>query len=100
MSKKIFKGKVVSDKMEKTVVVSVEVPKKHPIYGKDIKNTKKFKARNLADAALNDIVTIQESKPYSKTVKWEVLDVVEKAAVDNAKVKSSKSTAKTTKKGK
>ncbi len=76
MAKKTFKGSVVSDKMQKTVVVAVELPKKHPLYNKEIKNTKRFKARNEVDAKLNDIVVIEECRPYSKEVTWKVVEVV------------------------
>ena len=75
MSKKIFRGKVVSDKMQKTVVVSVEIPKLHPMYGKKVKNTKKFMARNEIEAKMGDEVVIQESRPYSKNVTWIVTEV-------------------------
>lgn len=76
MSKKTFSGKIISDKMQKTVVVSVDVPKRHPLYFKTIKNTKKFKARNEMDAKLGDVVVIEESKPYSKDVCWRVVEVL------------------------
>lgn len=75
MPRKVFKGTIVSDKMEKTVVVAVEMPKKHPLYGKNIKNTKRFKARNEIDAKLGDTVYITESRPLSKTVSWIVSEV-------------------------
>ncbi len=78
MTKKILLGHVVSDKMQKTVVVSVEIPKKHPIYKKSIKNTKRFKARNEMNAKLGDSVKIQESRPYSKETTWEVFEVITK----------------------
>ena len=77
MPKRIFKGKVVSDKMNKTVVVAVEMPKKHPLYNKEIKNTRRFKARNEAEATLGADVIIEESKPFSKEVSWIVKEVVE-----------------------
>ena len=78
MTKKILLGHIVSDKMQKTVVVSVEIPKKHPIYKKSIKNTKRFKARNEMNAKLGDSVKIQESRPYSKETTWEVFEVITK----------------------
>lgn len=77
MSKKTFKGKVISDKMTKTVVVAVELPKRHAVYGKIIKNTRKFKARNEMNAKLNSLVTIEECNPYSKDVCWIVTEVEE-----------------------
>ncbi|EKD96135.1 MAG: 30S ribosomal protein S17 [uncultured bacterium] len=75
MPKRMFTGKVVSEKMKKTVVVSVEIPKRHPKYGKSIKNTKRFKARNEKSAKLGDVVLIMESRPYAKEVTWEVIEV-------------------------
>ena len=76
MSKKVFTGLVVSDKMQKTVVVAVEIPKRHPIYGKEIKNTQKFMAHNEVSARLGDKVTIQESRPLSRHKTWVVLQVL------------------------
>lgn len=76
MSKKILIGKIVSDKMQKTVVVSVDIPKRHEVYKKLIKNSKRFKARNEIEAKLNDIVSIEECKPFSKEVTWRVIEVL------------------------
>lgn len=70
MPKRVFEGIVVSDKMQKNVVVAVEIPKNHPTYNKILKNTKRFKVRNTIDAKLNDVVLIEESRPYSKEVTW------------------------------
>lgn len=78
-SKKTLTGKIVSDKMLKTVVVAVEMPKKHPVYKKVIRNTKRFKARNETDAKLGDVVTIEETRPYSRQVTWKVTEIVELA---------------------
>ena len=79
MPKRILKGIVTSTKMQKTVVVAVDMPKRHPIYKKTLKNTRKFKARDDIGVKVNDIVTIEESRPYSKEVTWKVLEVVESA---------------------
>lgn len=79
MSAKILKGTVVSDKMNKTVVVAVESPKSHPIYGKTIKNTMRFKAHNELGVVKGDDVTIKECKPYSKETTWEVLEKITRA---------------------
>uniref|UniRef100_A0A7C4XUR3 Small ribosomal subunit protein uS17 n=1 Tax=candidate division WWE3 bacterium TaxID=2053526 RepID=A0A7C4XUR3_UNCKA len=79
MSGKIFVGKVTSNKMQKTVVVSVEITKRHPIYRKILKNTRKFKARDEMGAKMGDIVKIVETKPYSKDVTWKVLELVAEA---------------------
>jgi small subunit ribosomal protein S17 len=74
MPKKVLTGKVVSNKMTKTVVVAVEMPKRHPLYGKVIKNTRRFKAH--AENPLNegDLVVIEECKPYGKEVTWRVVE--------------------------
>lgn len=76
MSKKVLKGTVVSNKMQKTVVVAVEMPKRHPLYGKLIKNTRRFKARTEKALNLGDVVSIEESMPYSKETAWRVSEVV------------------------
>ncbi|HLB51689.1 30S ribosomal protein S17 [candidate division WWE3 bacterium RIFCSPHIGHO2_12_FULL_38_15] len=75
MPKKMFKGKIVSEKMNKTVIVAVEFPKRHPKYAKSIKNTKRFKARNEKNIKLGDIVLIEESRPYAKNVNWKVIEI-------------------------
>jgi small subunit ribosomal protein S17 len=74
MPKKRFSGTVVSDKMTSTVVVAVSAVKKHPVYAKKIKNTRKFKARTEKKLAIGDLVTIEECRPYSKTVTWKVIE--------------------------
>jgi small subunit ribosomal protein S17 len=76
MSKKILKGEVISDKMEKTVVVAVNVAKKHPIYEKALKVTRKFKARDEIGVPIGSTVVIEEHKPFSKEVTWLVKEVV------------------------
>jgi small subunit ribosomal protein S17 len=73
-------GKVVSDKMDKTIVVLVERKVKHPIYGKVIRLSKKFHAHDETNTyVVGDIVTISESRPLSKTKNWVVSALVEKA---------------------
>ena len=79
MPRKILTGKVVSTKMQKTVVVAVEMTKRHPIYRKLVKNTRRFKVRDEIGVNEGDIVKIEESRPYSKEVTWIVLEVIEKA---------------------
>jgi len=74
MAKKRFKGTVVSNKMNKTVVVAVEMLKKHRIYGKLYKSTKRFKARTENEYKIGDVIVIEESRPYSKTVTWKVVE--------------------------
>lgn len=76
MAKKRLTGLVTSTKMQKTAVISIELPKKHPFYGKDQKNTLKFKARNDLGAQVGDNVTIEESRPYSKSITWRVVEVL------------------------
>jgi len=80
--RKVKVGKVVSDKMDKTIVVSVETHKKHLLYGKRIKHTKKFKAHDENNQAkIGDIVKIMETKPLSKDKCWRLVEVVEEAIV-------------------
>lgn len=69
-------GQVVSDKMAKTVVVAVEVPKKHPIYQKLIKNTRRFKAHNELSAKVGQRVKIEETAPISKDKHFKVTEIL------------------------
>ena len=74
MPKRILQGVVVSDKMDKTVVVKVERRVMHPIYKKFIRRSKKYAAHDeLYQFKVGDIVRIRESVPFSKTKTWEVL---------------------------
>jgi small subunit ribosomal protein S17 len=77
MPKRRIQGQVVSTKMQKTVVVSVDMTKRHPIYGKLIKNTKRLKARDEMGVAVGDIVIIEEHRPLSKEVTWIVVEKVD-----------------------
>lgn len=73
-------GKVVSDKMEKTVVVAVETKVRHPLYGKTVNRTTKFKAHDENnEAKVNDKVLIMETRPLSKDKRWRIVEIVEKA---------------------
>ncbi len=73
-------GRVVSDKMAKTVTVAVERRVAHPLYGKVITRTKKYHAHDEANACkAGDLVTIEECRPLSRTKTWRVAAVVEKA---------------------
>jgi small subunit ribosomal protein S17 len=73
-------GLVTSDKMDKTITVSIERKVKHPIYGKFVKTTKKFKAHDEKnDAKAGDTVKISEVRPLSKTKRWRLVEVVERA---------------------
>jgi len=76
VSKKVLTGKVVSNKMSKTVVVAINVLKRHPIYNKAVMKTRKFKARDELGTVVGDTVKIEECKPFSKEVTWKVLEVV------------------------
>ena len=78
--RKVRVGKVVSDKMDKTVVVAVESVSRHPLYKKIIKQTNKFKAHDENNKSrLGDIVEIMEMRPLSKQKRWRVVSVLEKA---------------------
>ena len=73
-------GKVVSDKMEKTVTVLVERQMMHPIIGKVVRRTRKYHAHNEGnDAKLGDTVMIEECRPISKTKSWKVAKLLERA---------------------
>ncbi len=73
-------GRVTSDKMQKTVVVSVENLKRHPLYNKVIRQTTKYKAHNPNDTAkLGDLVQIVESQPMSHEKRWSVEKVLQQA---------------------
>ncbi|MDT8715824.1 30S ribosomal protein S17 [Clostridium sp. 19966] len=73
-------GKVVSDKMEKTIVVSIETKVRHPLYGKTVNRTTKFKAHDENnEAKINDTVLIMETRPLSKDKRWRLVEIVEKA---------------------
>lgn len=80
--RKVYRGRVVSDKMDKTITVAVETYKNHPVYGKRVNYTKKFKAHDENnDAKLNDVVEIMETRPLSATKRFRLVRVVEKAVV-------------------
>ena len=74
------RGYVVSDKMDKTIVVEVEDRVKHPLYGKVIRRTTKVKAHDEANAAgVGDLVLIIETRPLSATKRWRLVEILEKA---------------------
>ncbi|WP_146340974.1 MULTISPECIES: 30S ribosomal protein S17 [Nesterenkonia] len=78
--RKNLRGVVVSDKMEKTIVVEVEDRKKHSLYGKVMKRHTKFKAHDEnGEAGIGDTVQISETRPLSATKRWRLVKVVEKA---------------------
>ncbi|HTN46006.1 MAG TPA: 30S ribosomal protein S17 [Flavipsychrobacter sp.] len=73
-------GIVSSNKMTKTITVSVERKIKHPIYGKFLKKTTKFHAHDEQDTAgIGDVVRIMETRPLSKTKRWRLVEIIEKA---------------------
>lgn len=73
-------GRVVSDKMDKTIVVAVETKVRHPLYGKTMNRTTKFKAHDENnEAKINDRVSIMETRPLSKDKRWRLVEIVEKA---------------------
>ena len=80
--RKVKVGKVVSDKMEKTVVVLVEMTVRHPLYNRTIKQTKKYKAHDENnEARTGDTVVIMETRPLSKDKRWRVVEITNKAVV-------------------
>ena len=73
-------GVVVSNKMDKTIVVAVKWKEKHPIYGKFVNKTRKFHAHDEKnEAGIGDTVRIMETRPLSKTVRWRLTQIVERA---------------------
>ena len=73
-------GRVVSDKMDKTIVVAVETKVRHPLYGKTMNRTTKFKAHyEKNEANMNDRVVIMETRPLSKDKRWRLVEIVERA---------------------
>lgn len=73
-------GKVVSNKMQKTITVTVDRKVKHPIYGKFVNRTTKFKAHDEANSAgIGDTVRIMETRPLSKDKRWRLVEIIEKA---------------------
>ncbi|MBO2532837.1 small subunit ribosomal protein S17 [Planifilum fulgidum] len=78
--RKVRIGKVVSDKMDKTIVVAVETYKRDPLYGKRVRSTKKFKAHDEENKAkVGDVVKIMETRPLSKEKRWRLVEILEKA---------------------
>jgi small subunit ribosomal protein S17 len=79
-SRKFRVGRVVSDKMDKTIVVSVEDFVRHPLYGKAVKRSRKFKAHDENnECRTGDKVRISETRPLSKDKRWRMVKIVEKA---------------------
>lgn len=81
-ARKVYQGRVVSDKMDKTIVVAIETYKTHPVYGKRVKYTKKYKAHDENNIAkTGDIVKIMETRPLSATKRFRLVEVVEEAVI-------------------
>lgn len=81
-NRKVYRGTVVSDKMDKTITVIVETKKTHPLYGKRVKYSKKFKAHDeMNEAKIGDKVEIMETRPLSATKRFRLVKIVEKAVV-------------------
>jgi small subunit ribosomal protein S17 len=79
-SRKVRVGRVVSDSMDKTVVVAVESLVRHPLYGKTIKRTTKLYAHDEENqCGVGDMVEVMETRPLSKTKRWRLISIVEKA---------------------
>ena len=73
-------GLVVSDKMEKTAVVAIETRVRHPLYGKMVNRTHKFKAHDEGnECGIGDTVKIMETRPISKDKRWRLVEIIEKA---------------------
>ena len=73
-------GKVVSDKMDKTIVVAIEDHVKHPLYGKSVKRTDKLKAHDEENqCGIGDTVKVMETRPLSKDKRWRLVEIIEKA---------------------
>ena len=73
-------GRVISDKMNKTVVIAIEDHVKHPVYGKIVKRTKKIHAHDENnECGIGDTVEVMETRPLSKTKRWRLVQIIEKA---------------------
>ena len=80
--RKVMIGTVVSDKMDKTVVVAVETSVRHKVYKKTVKRTNKLKAHDEENACkVGDKVKVMETRPLSKDKRWRVVEIVEKAVI-------------------
>ncbi|MHB9036070.1 MAG: 30S ribosomal protein S17 [Armatimonadota bacterium] len=78
--RKVRSGRVVSDKMDKTIVVAIETLVRHPLYGRIVRRTTKFKAHDeVNECGIGDTVEIMETKPLSKDKRWRVARIIEKA---------------------
>ena len=81
-SRKVLRGTVVSDKMDKTIVVEITTRRSHPLYGRHVKYTSKFKAHDENnEAKVGDIVEVMETRPLSKDKHFRLVKIVEKAII-------------------
>lgn len=81
-NRKTYTGRVVSDKMDKTITVLVETYKTDPLYGKRVKYSKKYKAHDENNTAkVNDVVSIMETRPLSKDKRFRLVEVLEEAVI-------------------
>ncbi len=81
-NRKVYTGRVISDKMDKTITVVVETYKFHNLYGKRVRYSKKLKTHDENNQAkIGDVVQIMETKPQSKTKRFRLLEVVEEAVI-------------------
>ena len=80
--RKVYQGRVVSDKMDKTITVVVETKRNHPVYGKRINYSKKYKAHDENNSAkTGDIVRIMETRPLSKDKHFRLVEIIEEAVI-------------------
>jgi len=80
--RKVYQGRVVSDKLDKTITVVVETKRNHPVYGKRINYSKKYKAHDENNTAkTGDIVRIMETRPLSKDKHFRLVEIVEEAVI-------------------
>ncbi len=78
--RKLRVGTVVSDKMDKTIVVNVETRMPHPLYGKIVRRSKRYTAHDEENqCSIGDLVRIMETRPISRTKRWRLVEIVEKA---------------------
>ena len=96
---KVFKGKIISTKMEKTATVVVERTIVHPLYKKRYRRTKKYHVHNELGAKIGDEVKFVASRPYSKLKKWKITEVISDKKETKREKKSSLSSTRTRKGG-
>ena len=78
--RKVYQGRVVSDKMDKTIVVAIQDNVRHPLYNKIVKKTYKLKAHDEKnDAKIGDTVRVMETRPLSKDKRWRLVEIMERA---------------------